>query len=150
MAWSAPGIFIPTQLLVMTATLTTLDWGSELHKFAFWGSSITPNYGSDTAYGSSPWNSGESSGAGYSAGGVLLTGTTITHNGSGAIKFDANNIELSDSTIESEGGVGYADALANELLFGLWWGEPLETQDGTFLVTFDSLGIALLDCTPTP
>ncbi|MEO3860863.1 hypothetical protein [Acrocarpospora sp. B8E8] len=146
MAWSAPGLFVVTQLAVFTGALTTLNWGAEDHKFAFWGD-VTPNYGTDTAYGSAPWNSGESSGAGYSAGGVLLLGTTMTHV-SGSIKFDADNIELADSTITSQGGIGYADALANQLLFGVWWGEELETQDGLFLVTWDSLGIAVQDLTP--
>lgn len=148
MAWSASGLFVATHIDKWDDTLLALDLTSEtMWKAAFWGASVTPNFGTDTAYGSAPWNSGESSGAGYTAGGIAVVSTTLTHV-SGSMSFDAANFQIDDSTIISEGYLLYADTVSDRALLAVWFGEPKETQDGTFLVTHDPAGIAVLDCTP--
>lgn len=147
MAWSGSGLFAPTWRDILDASQLAVDLTAEDHKAAFWGASITPNFSSDTAYGTSPWDSGESSGSGYSTGGIEITGTTLTIN-SGVLIFDADDFSIPDSTITAEGYVAYADALADELLFAVWFGSALTTNAGTFSVTHSANGIVRLDLVP--
>jgi hypothetical protein len=148
MAWSASGIFVPTFLDQWDATALGIDLTAENHKIALWGSSVTPNFTSDTAYGASPWNSGEASGAGYTSGGQALTGTTLT-GASGAVKFDADDTSWASSTITAEGALIYADALVgNNAILAVWFGSAKTTADGTFLITWHANGIAQWDLTP--
>lgn len=147
MAWSASGLMVVTHIGVWSNTIAADLTSEVMMKAALWGASVTPNFGTDTAYGSAPWNSGEASGAGYTAGGLLVTTTTLTH-ASGSMKFDHDNFQWDDSTITAEGYLEYLDTLSNEALLAVWFGEPFETQDGTFLVTHDASGVAILDCTP--
>lgn len=148
MAWTASGIMVASYVDKWDDTALATDMTSETDiKAAFWGASVTPNFTTDLAYGSAPWNSGESSGAGYTAGGVVLTGTTFLAS-SGKAVFDADNINLPNSTIEAEGYLGYDDAHGDRALWATWFGTLQETQDGTFLVTHDPGGIYDLDLTP--
>lgn len=147
MAWSKSGLFVATHIDQWDASNLGIDLTGELHKAAFWGPSVTPNFDTDTAYGSSPWNSGESSGAGYTPAGILITGTTLAV-ASGSMKWDADNLQIDDSTIISEGVLLYADPTSDRAIAAVWFGEAKETQDGTFLVTWNAAGIAALDLTP--
>lgn len=141
MAWSASGMFRQTQLDQWDDTALSLDLTVETGKLAFFGSSVTPNYGTDTAYGTAPWNSGEASGAGYTSGGPLLTGTTLAIVGSSMV-FDADNTQLDSSTITAEGALLYYPAKSNRALLAVWFGAAKSTQDGTFLITWASGGVA--------
>lgn len=148
MAWSASGLMVATHIDKWDDTALTLDLTSETQwKAAFWGASVTPNFGTDTAYGVAPWNAGESSGAGYTAGGIAVVNTTLAHV-SGSMRFDADNFQIDDSTITAEGYLLYASTVSNRAFLAVWFGEPKSTEDGTFLVTHDASGIAILDCTP--
>ncbi|NJP27112.1 hypothetical protein FLW53_23505 [Microbispora sp. SCL1-1] len=146
MAWSKSGYFVSAQVGQWGAAQLGINLLSGM-KLALWGSSVTPNYDSDTAYGTSPWNSGESSGAGYTAGGVTLANPTLVGS-SGVMAFDADNVQWDESTITSEGGIVYASAKSNRLWLGIWWGAPKSTQDGTFLITWHSSGIGLMNLVP--
>jgi hypothetical protein len=130
-------------------TLLATDLTSETDlKAAFFGAGVTPNYNADTAYNADTWLlANESSGAGYTAGGVVLTGTTLVAT-SGSMVFDTNNISIPNSTIAAEGYLGYDDAHADRALWAVWFGSLEETQDGTFLVTMDPAGVYSLDLTP--
>jgi hypothetical protein len=149
MAWIASGLFVGTHMDKWDDTQLATDLTSETDlKAAMWGASVTPNFDQAApAYGSSPWNSGESSGAGYTAGGPVLTGTTLAIV-SGSMRFDANNISLANSTIAAEGYLLYDDAHSDRAIAAVWFGSVEETQDGTFLVTHDAAGIWSLDLTP--
>ncbi|GII84605.1 hypothetical protein Ssi03_25950 [Sphaerisporangium siamense] len=147
MAWSASGLFVATHIDQWDASNLGIDLTAETHKAAFWGSSVTPNFDTDTAYNTAPWNSGQSSGAGYTAGGPLLTGTTLAAV-SGSMRWDADNIQLDNSTITAEGLIIYAPANSSRLISATWFGAVKETQDGTFLITWHANGIAALDLTP--
>ncbi|MGC5009741.1 hypothetical protein ACLQ2R_03145 [Streptosporangium sp. DT93] len=148
MAWTAPGWFVQTHIDQWDPSALSIDLTSDSDlKAAFWGPSITPAYGTDTAYGTAPWNSGESNGAGYTTGGIAVVGTTLAVV-SGAMKFDADNFSIPNSTIEAEGYVLYDDTTGDRLVLAIWFGGPEETQDGTYLVTHDAAGIASLDLTP--
>ncbi|MFI6814422.1 hypothetical protein ACIBG7_18570 [Nonomuraea sp. NPDC050328] len=130
-------------------TLLATDWTSETElKGAFFKDTATPNYNSDTAYGTGTWASGnEASGAGYTAGGPVLTGTTLVI-ASGRVTFDANNILIADSTIEARGYLLYDSVHSNRALAAIDFGLTQETQDGDYLVTHDSLGILYFDLVP--
>jgi hypothetical protein len=149
MAWSSSGLFVATQMDQWDDTGLGIDLTSESAlKAAFWGSSVTPNFDqTGAAYGSSPWNSGEASGAGYSAGGIAVTGTTLAIV-SGSLRFDADNFLIDDSTITAEGYLLYDDTVSDRAILAVWFGEPKSTEDGAFLVTHDPTGIAILDCVP--
>lgn len=147
MAWSKSGLFVATYVAQWGATQAGINLTSG-PTLALWGSSVTPNFDSDTAYGTSPWNSGESSGAGYTTGGVELDNPTVTGVGGGLVAFDADNVSWEESTITSEGGIIYFPAKGSRLFLGIWWGEPKETQDGSFLITWHSSGIALMNLVP--
>lgn len=148
MAWSSSGVMAAAFVDKFDDTLLATDWTSETDlKAAFFGNTVTPNFTTDTAYGSGTWAGGESAGAGYTAGGVVLTGTTLLAS-SGVATFDANNILIADSTIVAAGYLGYDDAHADRALWAVSFGAEAETQDGDFLVTHDSLGIVYYDLVP--
>jgi len=149
MAWSKSGLFVATVVAQWGAAQAGINLVSGDAKLALWGSSITPNFDSDTAYGTAPWDSGESSGAGYTTGGVTLASPTFVGVGNGQVAFDADNVQLDESTITGEGGIIYFPSKNNRLFAGIWWGEPKETQDGTFLITWHSAGIVLMHLVPT-
>ncbi|MFJ2029421.1 hypothetical protein [Streptosporangium sp. NPDC087985] len=130
----------PAQLATDLTSATDL-------KAAFWGSGVTPNFNTDLAYGSGPWNSGECSGAGYTAGGILVAGTTLVA-AAGSMRFDADNFSIPNSTIIAEGYLLYDHAHSDRALAAVWFGAPKETQDGTMLITHNPAGIYELDLTP--
>ncbi|MEU8196333.1 hypothetical protein AB0C10_21355 [Microbispora amethystogenes] len=147
MGWSASGVMGQFLLDQFDPSDLSVDLTAEDGKLALWGSAVTPNFNSDLAYGTSPWNSGECSGAGYTAGGPTLTGTTLVASG-GVLTFDADNVQLNGTTITSEGGLIYWPNKSNRAYAAIWWGAPKETQDGTFLITWHSSGIVVSDYTP--
>lgn len=140
MGWTKSGLFYMGQLDQWDPSNLSIDLTAEDGKFALFGSSVTPNFASDLAYGSAPWNSGEASGAGYTAGGVLMANTTLAIV-SNQLVWDMDNIQLTNSTITAEGGVSYWPNKSNRLFHASWFGEPKETQDGTFLITWASGGV---------
>ena len=148
MAWIGSGLFVATHIDQWDATNLGIDLTAETHKAAFYKSTVTPNFDTDTAYNVGTWAvANEASGANYTAGGVLLTGTTLAAV-SGSMKWDADNIQIDNSTFEAEGLIIYADAVSDRLISATWFGVAKETQDGTFLVTWHANGIAALDLTP--
>lgn len=148
MAFTVSGIMVASYVDKFDDTQLATDMTSETDlKAAFFTNAVTPNYTTDSAYGSAPWNANESAGAGYSAGGVLLTGTTFLAV-SGSAVFDANNISIPNSTITAAGYLGYDDAHLDRALWATAFGSEEETQDGTYLVTHDAGGIYALDLTP--
>ncbi|MFD8556617.1 hypothetical protein ACFV1N_04900 [Streptosporangium canum] len=149
MAWSASGLMVATHIDQWDDTALSVDLTSEVDlKAAFWGSSVTPVFNDlAPAYGTAPWNSGESAGAGYTGGGIAVTGTTLAV-ASGSMKFDADNFSIPNSTIIAEGYLLYDDSTSDRAIAAVWFGGPEETQDGTFLVTHDAAGVFSLDLTP--
>lgn len=148
MAFTASGIMVAAMIDKWDPTALATDLTSDTAlKAAFYTNAVTPNYNSDTAYGSAPWNANESAGAGYSAGGVVLTGTTFLAV-SGSSVFDCDNISIPSSTITAAGYLGYDDPNADRAIWATAFGSEEETQDGTFLVTHDAAGVWAIDLTP--
>lgn len=150
MAVTASGLFIPTWRDVLDTTQLAVDLDLETHRVAMFDNTITPNFSSDTAYGVAPYNAGEVSGAGYVAGGELLTTTTVTESPAGSLMWDAADVSWASSTISAARcALVYADALAgNNALVLVNFGADYSTSNGTFTIQWASGGIFAWDLTP--
>jgi hypothetical protein len=150
MAVTVSGLFVPTWLDILDTTQLAVDLDLETHKLALFTNSVTPNYSTDTAYGVAPYNANEISGAGYSAGGTLITTTTITESPAGTLMWDAADTQWTSSTItNARCGLAYADALAgNNAICLINFGADFSTVAGTFLVQWAATGIFTIDITP--
>lgn len=149
MAVTASGLFVPTFSAALTGGIA-LDLGAETHKVALFTNSITPDFSVDTASGASPYNANEVSGTGYSAGGATLTGTTVTDSPTGTLKWDADDVSWTTSTItNARCALVYADALGgNNAIALVNLGADYSTVAGTFTISWAAAGIVTLDLTP--
>lgn len=149
MAVTASGLFGATLVDAFDTTQLAVDLDLETHRYALFSNSITPNFTTDTAYGVAPYNANEVTGTGWSAGGVLLVGTTFTASG-GVATFDATDISESSTTLtDARCGVIYADALAGDnAIFLQDFAADFSTTAGTFQVIFNASGIFTVDYTP--
>lgn len=150
MTISASGLYLATWTDILDTTQLAVDLDAENHKIALFTNSVTPNFSTDTAYGTSPYNAGESSGAGYTAGGQALTGTALSESPTGTMKWAADNMQWTSSTITAKGALIYANALAGKNAIVLVnFGSDFSTVSGTLLVTWHSGGIFNIDLTPS-
>lgn len=149
MAITASGLFVPTFLDALDDTALALDLTVETHKVAMFTNSVTPNFDTDTAYGSAPYNANEVSGTGYTAGGTALLVTTLTGS-SGSLVWDAQDTLWSSSTISNaRGALIYADALVGDNAIALVdFGADFSTTNGDFTIQWPGGGIATIDLTP--
>jgi hypothetical protein len=99
MAVSVSGLFVPTWLDILDTTQLAVDLDLETHKLAMFTNTITPNFSTDTAYGVAPYNANEVSGTGYTAGGTVITTTTVTESPTGTVMWDAADTQWASSTI---------------------------------------------------
>jgi hypothetical protein len=148
-AVTASGLFVATFVDVLDTTQLALDLDLETHKGALFSNSITPNFTTDTAFGVAPYNSNEVFGTNWATGGVVLTGTTFT-GASGTATFDATDVSVASTTITgARCYLLYADALAgNNAICLVNFGADYSTNNGTFGITWDALGIFTIDLTP--
>lgn len=149
MAISGSGLYVATFVDVLDTTQLALDLDLETHKGALFSNSITPNYTTDTAYGVAPYNANEVTGTNWAAGGVALTGTTVT-GASGNLTFDATDVSVASTTISgARGYLLYADALAgNNAIALVDFGADYSTSNGTFAITWHVSGIFVIDLVP--
>lgn len=153
MAITGSGIFVSNIAAALGDSNLDLDLESEtLIKAALFTNSVTPDFDAATAnaaYGAGVWNSNEVSGTGYTAGGLVLTTTTLTGS-SGTLTFDSADPSWSSSTLSGVRGVLiYNNALspkANFMLVDLE--QDYATSNGTFLVSVSASGWAALDLVP--
>lgn len=150
MAVTVSGLFVPTWIDVLDTTQLALDLDLETHRVAMFTNTITPNFSTDTAYGVAPYNANEVTGAGYTAGGALLTGTTVTESPAGTIMWDATDTSWASSTItNARCALIYADALAgNNAICLVNFGADYSTSNGTFTIQWAAAGIFTWDITP--
>lgn len=146
----ASGLFIPTWRDILDATALDVDFDDETHKIALFTSTVTPNFSTDTAYGVAPYNANEVSGTGWAAGGVAITGTTLTESPTGTLMWDATDVSVSGTTLTNAyQALIYADALAgNNAICLVDFGQNYSTSSGTFAITWAATGIFTLDLTP--
>jgi hypothetical protein len=153
MAITASGLFVTTWLDILDTTQLAIDLDLETHKIALFSDTITPNYSTDTAYGTGTYASNEVSGTGWAAGGVALTSTALAESVTGSIVWDAADVSQAGTTLTSAmGGLIYADALAgNNAILLVDFVTAVSTVSGTLTITWAapaSGGIFNLDLTP--
>lgn len=150
MAVTASGLFFPTWRDLLDTTQLAIDLDLETHKGALFSNSITPNFSSDTAYGSAPYNANEVSGTGWASGGVALTGTAVSESPTGTLMFDATDVSESTTTLtNARCYLLYADALAGDNAICLVdFTSDYSTVAGTFAITWAATGVFTIDLTP--
>ncbi len=150
MAVTVSGLFVPTWMDVLDTTQLAVDLDLETHKVALFTNSITPNFSTDTAYGVSPYNANEVSGAGYTGGGTVLTSTALSESPTGTIMWDAADTSWAASTISlARCCLIYADALAgNNALILVDFDGDYSTSSGTFTIQWPAGGVFSWDLTP--
>jgi hypothetical protein len=153
MAWSGSGIFVANVGASLGDANLDLDLESEtLIKIALFTASVTPNYdaaAASAAYAAGVWNSNEVSGTGYTAGGVVLTTTTLSGS-SGVLTFDSADPSWSSSTLSGvRGALIYNNGLTPKSAFmAVDLGTDYATSAGTLLISVSSSGWAQLDLVP--
>lgn len=149
MAITVSGLYVATFVDILDTTQLAVDLDLETHKGALFSNTITPNFTTDTAYGVAPYDANEVSGTGWAAGGVALTGTTVTGS-AGTLTFDATDVSVSGTTLtNARGYLLYADALAgNNAIVLVNFGADYSTVNGVFGITWSASGIFTVDLTP--
>lgn len=150
MAVTASGLFFPTWRDLLDTTQLAIDLDLETHMVAMFTNSITPNFSSDTAYGTSPYDANEVSGTGYTAGGTALTGTALSESPTGTLMWDGDDTSWASSTItDARCSLIYADALAGDnAILLVDFGADYSTVSGTFQIIWPTAGIFTIDLTP--
>lgn len=145
MAWGGSGWYADTFKLALAQDIA-LDLELTTHKIGLYTNSLTPDF-SASAPGYSATN--EVSGAGYTAGGKAVTGTTLTVS-SGILVWDSDNVSWTTSTLSGvHGGIIYADVLTgNNLILGIDFTTDYATADGTLLITVHANGLGRVDYVP--
>lgn len=131
-AVTASGPIRTTFKKMWDGTDLVVDFANDTIKNAIFTNSITPNFDSDTAYGSSPYNANEVSGTGYTAGGPTLGTKTLTI--SSKIIFDCADPTLTGATVSNmRCALVWDDTVASDL--ALWlqtFGADYSVVSGTF------------------
>ncbi|MBF8186314.1 hypothetical protein ITP53_11250 [Nonomuraea sp. K274] len=142
----ASGVYLPTFEDILETALT-LSWDAEDHQAALYNSTraSAADYNNDTAYSTT----NEIVGTGYDAGGEIVEGTAFTRPGAGVMRFSSNAFQWEESTLSGVAHIDvYAAAVAGDpLMFGVTI-SPVNTADGTLLVTPHSNGLVMFDLTP--
>lgn len=149
-AITAPGLYVQTFKKLHDGTDLVVDWINDDIRAALFTNSLTPNFSSDTGYGAAPYNANEVSGTGYTAGGVALTGKTLTESPTGTLSWDANDASWAGATFSgARGMLIYDNTLAgkNAIAF-VNFGADYGVTAGTFTVQHPSAGIFTNDITP--
>lgn len=161
MAVSASGLFYPTISKSWGATTAiALNLLATSHKIALFNNSITPNFSSNTAYGTTPFDANEVTTATYwPAGGVTVataaTGSTdmvptLSDSPAGTLMWDfTNDLSVASTTLNAAVcALIYADALANEAIVLIYFGGPYSTSNGVFGIQWAATGCVTVDYTP--
>jgi len=148
MAVTASGLFAVTFIDVFDTTQFGLDLDLETHKIALFSNSITPNFDSDTAYGSGSYASNEVYGTGWSQGGVALTSTSVDAI-TGGFKWTVGNVSQTGTTLSAARcGLIYADAASDQAICLVDFEGDYTTSDGTFAINWSGSGVFYFDLTP--
>lgn len=139
---TASGLLLATLVDVLDTTQLAVDLDLETHKGALFSNTITPNFGTDTAYGVGTYASNEVFGTNWATGGVALTGTTFLVVSNTAV-FDATDVSVASVTVTgARGYLLYADALAgNNGIALINLVSDQSPSAGTFTITWSASGI---------
>ncbi len=139
------GVFVATYVDALNNTIALNLSSATAFKLALFTNSLAPNFSqSGAAYGTSPLNTAEVSGTGYTAGGVGLTGAVFEElsgsPGTARWTFDSP-VQWTSSTItNARGGLFYVPGISNRAVLLRTFGQDYSTQSGTLSVTFHASG----------
>lgn len=150
MAVTASGLFVATWIADWMGT-SNINLDLETHKVALITNASTPNFSStqaNAAYGNAQFT--ECSGTGYTAGGALLTSTTITESPASVLMFDAADVSWASSTITgARAALIHADAtttpVAKPAIAVITFGADYSTNNGTFTIQWAATGVFTWD-----
>lgn len=153
MAITASGLFVVTFLDVLDASQNNVNLVGDTIKCALFTNTITPNFSSDTAYGSAPYNANEVSGTNYTAGGATLGSKTFTESPAGSLMFDAADTSWASATFSSARGALIWDdttssPIADAVICLVNFGADYGVTSGTFTIQWAATGIFAIDITP--
>lgn len=144
MSITASGLYGLT-LEKMLCNTAAIDLEAETNKVALVEDGYTPDFNAHDFYNDL---TNEVSGTGYTVGGKAYTSTEVTLSG-GVLTYDAADVSWTTSTISNAmAAVGYADAVADELIFLADFVTAASTSAGTFTIQWNASGIFTLDYTP--
>lgn len=114
-----------------------------IYKGALFQTALVPSLSaSNPAYGSSPYNANESSGAGYTAGGADLTVVSYGElSAAGRVGWKFGVVSWADATITAAGLLVYCPTLSNRLFIMRAFGSSKFSEEGLFEITFHDDGI---------
>jgi len=153
MAWASsyvvPSTFVSG--LEANGTRINLDLSSANTSslyIALFDNTVTPNVDTDPqSYSAAPWNTGESTGTNWAAGGVALnlSGAGLTHQSGGNLLFTAGNVSVANTTLSDAvyGCLIYAQGLSPKAAVCAVWfgGSGYTTSAGPFGITWPASGI---------
>ncbi|MEU4224272.1 hypothetical protein AB0F17_08265 [Nonomuraea sp. NPDC026600] len=145
MAFTQDAWFNDTYTKLVRQTIT-IDVGSTtpgVFKGALYTGTVVPDFSqTNPAYNVSPWNTGQASGPGYTAGGNDLTVVSFAELSGVANKvgwrFSATT--WTSATFAAEGLLIYAPGLSNRAFVFRWFGQSYDASDGDYEITFDTTG----------
>lgn len=150
MAVTQSGLYIATWQNDMIGA-HAINWDLETHKCALLTNASTPNF-SAAASAAVLGGAGHTqvTGTGYTAGGALLTTTTVTESPTSVLMFDADDVSWASSTIaNARAALIYADAIttpnADPAIVLINFGADYSTNNGTFTVQWAATGIFTWD-----
>lgn len=150
MAITVSGLYYTTFVQILTNGIAA-DLNSETDvKIALFNNTLTtPNFDTDTAYGSAPYNANEVSGTGWAAGGVALTTTTFSV-ATGTLQYQTANVSQASTTLSAvRGGLVYCiTATTKNAICLVNFVSDYSTNNGTFAITWNAAGIFTIDLTP--
>ncbi|SET48053.1 hypothetical protein [Nonomuraea wenchangensis] len=146
MALTQDGWFNSTMVAALSNTiaLNLADTTPGAFKGALYEESASPNFSqANPAYGTSPLNSGESSGPGYTAGGADLTVVSFAELGSAANKigWKLGSVTWTESTIDAAGILIYVPSLSSRAVLMRFFGQTYSTADGSYTLSWHSDGV---------
>lgn len=144
MAITQDAWFIDSYVKTMRQTVT-IDVGSTtpgVFKGALYTGAVVPDFSQTSpAWNIAPWNSGESSGPGYTAGGQNLTVVSFAGLATAnKVGWKFNTITWTSTTLSAEGLLIYAPGLSNRAFLFRWFDGVRTTSDGDFEIAWHADG----------
>jgi hypothetical protein len=140
MAWTKSGLYYTTFRDILDTSQLAVDLDLETHKIALYNNTETPNFSTETVYAVT----NEVTGTNWAAGGVAITGTTVSESPTESLMFDATDVSVASTTLPSVRGAKIY-IVAGNLIVGINFGADYSTTNGTFAIQWAAAGIFAID-----
>lgn len=137
---------------VFDASQQAFNFTLTTYKTALFTNTSIQNPKTDTAYNTGGGSTVESSGTGYSTGGIVVASPVVSDAGGSSdsiFKFTIANPSWASSSITARGMVYFADPITPKYpICYVNFGSDFVSTNGTFLVTIHANGLFTIDLTP--